>query len=547
MASLLTDEEVFGTAKPLSDEEVFGASAAAPRADPKIGQPEELTAWEKFASMFPDSWAATKGGKVGGFLRGAADPGVAIAQIAANATGNGKAVNDWVAGKEKEYQDARAIEGRDGIDFMRAAGNITATAPLGAVGSGVVKGAAVGAGAAALEPVNDTSRAGFWTEKAKDSALGAVGGAVMAPIFGALARVVSPNSSIDPAVKMLKDEGVEMSIGQTLGGVANQIEQKLTSVPFLGDAIANARRRGMESFQVAGLNRAVAPVGGKVTQGGHEGVKEAGDMLSAAYDAAANQVGHINFATPKMVSGLEQLETMVSQGLSPDMAAKFTGIADRVIARRISPNGSIVGQDLKKVDSELGQIAANWRGSQNPSDREFGDAVRQLQQLVRDGMADASPAYKAAKDAADEGWRSLVPMRKAAGSTGATNNEGISTPAQLMAAIKSGDKSVGKRATAEGEAWMQDLARAGQRLGTKVPDSGTVGRLANITALASAAAHPAIPAALAGSAALYSRPVQNALRTAVLKRPKGARKVANSLRELSTPAALAMGPLMQRD
>ena len=519
-------------------------AAPAPRADPKIGQPEELTWMEKLASNLPDSWAATKGGKVGGFLRGAADPAVAGAQLVANVTPAAQYMNDWVAGKEKEYQDARAIEGREGVDLMRAGGSLVATAPLGAAGAGIARGAAVGAGAAALDPVRDAD-GGFWAEKAKQAAIGAAGGAVLSPIMGALARVVSPKASTDEAVKMLRSEGVDMTVGQTLGGMANQVEQKLTSVPFLGDAISAARRKGIESFQVAGLNRAVAPVGGKVTQAGHEGVKEAGDILSAAYNKAADQVGHINFATPKVIDQLDQLEGMVRQGLSPDMAQKFTGIADRVVARRISPNGSIAGGDLKKVDSELGAIAAKWRSSPNPSDQEFGDAVRQLQQLVREGMADASPTYKAAKDAADEGWRSLVPMRGAA--KAAANNEGISTPAQLMAAIKAGDKTVGKRATAEGEAWMQDLARAGQRLGTKVPDSGTVGRLANVGALASGIAHPAIPAALAASAVLYTRPVQNVLRAAVLKRGKNAPRVANYLRELSTPAALAMGPLLQEN
>lgn len=513
---------------------------AAPRADPKIGQPEELTWMERLASKLPDSWAATKGGKAGGFLRGAADPAIAAAQVVANVTPAGKLVNDWVAGKEKEYQDARKVEGRDGVDFMRAGGQIAATAPLGALGSGVKAGAAVGAAGAALNPVVDT-KDGFWSEKWKDAALGAAGGAVMSPLFGALARLVSPKASTDPGLKMLRDEGVETSLGQTLGGWANVAEQKATSVPILGDLIANARNRGVESFNTAATNRAVAPVGGRVAGAGNETVKEAGDILSAAYNKAADEVGHINFATHKMVGQLGELEDMVRMEFTPDMAQKFMGIADRVVARRLSPNGSIVGNDLKKVDADLGKIAADWRASSLTSERQFGDAVRQLQQVVRDGMADASPTYKAAKDAADEGWRSLKTVRRAAGSAGAANNEGVFSPAQLMSAIKAGDKSLDKRATAEGTAWMQDLASAGQRLGTKIADSGTAGRLGQIAVLMNP--KTAVPIAL-GSVA-YTRPVQNVLRAAVSKRPKGARRVANSLRELSTPAALAVGPLLQ--
>lgn len=517
---------------------------AAPKADPKIGQPEELTWWEKLASNAPDSWAATKGGKVGGLVRGGADLGVAAAQIAANVVGAGKPVNDWVAAKEKEYQDARAIEGRDGFDAMRTIGNVAVTAPVpfGAAakgGAGILKAAGVGGATGALNPVTEGD---FWGEKGKQVGIGAATGAVLSPLMGALARVVSPNASIDPAVKLLRDEKVETSLGQTLGGWANVAEQKATSVPILGDFIANARNRGVESFNTAAANRAVAPVGGKVAGAGHETVKEAGDILSAAYNKAADDVGHINFATPQTVGKLAELEDMVRQGFTPDMAKKFEGIADRFVAKRLSPNGSIVGADLKKVDSDLGKIAADWRASSLASEREFGDAVRQLQQVVRDGMADASPAYKAAKDAADEGWRSLKTVRKAAGSAGAANNEGVFSPAQLMSAIKAGDRSLDKRATAEGAAWMQDLASAGQRLGTKIADSGTAGRLGQIAAIM----NPKTLIPIAAGSVAYTRPVQNVLRTAVLKRPKNARKVANSLRDMTVPLAYA-GALSTRE
>ncbi len=393
----------------------------------------------------------------------------------------------------------------------------------------------------ALNPVTEGD---FWSEKGKQAAIGAAGGAVASPLLGALARVVSPKASLDPAVKMLREEGVEPSFGQTLGGWANALEQKATSLPIMGDAIAAARKRGMETFNEAALNRTVAPIGGRVTQAGHEGVKEAGDLLSGAYNDAAKLVGHINFATPKLVGSLDELEGMVRQGLSPDMAKKFEGIAERTILRRMSPNGSIAGPDLKKVDSELGQIAAEWRKSTNPSDREFGAAVRQLQQVFRDGMADASPEYAAARAAADQGWAMLKRTRGAA--KAAKNEEGIFTPAQLNRQAEAFDNTVGKRATAEGDALMQDLARAGQRLGTKVPDSGTAGRLmAGAGAIAAGGLHLGIPAALAGGAALYSKPVQNALRALVLRRPDLAPDVANYLRRLSTPAALASGPLLQ--
>jgi hypothetical protein len=519
----------------------FVPDEEATRADPKIGQPEELTFAEKHIAPLLELAGlrgATKGGAVGRVLKGASDPAVAAAQMVANVLPGeaGASVNKWVADQERGYQADRAIEGSEGVDLLRAGGRILATAPLGAAaGAGVKAGAAIGAAEGALNPVTEGD---FWKTKGSDVAIGAAGGAVMSPLLGALARIVSPKASVDPAVKMLRDEGVTPSIGQTLGGWANALEQKATSLPIMGDMIAKARKEGIESFNEAALNRTVAPVGGKISQAGHEGVKEAGDILSGAYDDAAKTVGHINFATPKVMGSLEQLEDMVRQGLSPDMAKKFEGIAERTILRRMSPNGSIVGADLKKVDGELGQIAAEWRKSTNPADREFGAAVRQLQQVFRDGMADASPEYAAARAAADQGWAMLKRTRGAA--RAAKNEEGIFTPAQLNRQAESFDNTVGKRATAEGSALMQDLARAGQRLGTKIPDSGTAGRLmAGAAAIASGGLHLGIPAALGAGAAMYSKPMQNILREIVLRRPDMAPAVANYLRQLSTPAALA--------
>jgi hypothetical protein len=524
--------------------EEFAPAPDAPRADPKIGRPEELTFAEKHIAPLLELAGlrgATKGGVVGRTLKGASDPAVAAAQMVANVLPGeaGASVNKWVSDQEKQYQADRAIEGSTGVDLARAGGSLIATAPLGAVGAGVARGAAIGAGTAALDPVREEGN--FWGDKGQQAAIGAVGGAIASPLLSALARVVSPKASTDASVKMLRDEGVNPSFGQTLGGWANTLEQKAMSLPFVGDAVRGARREGVESFNEAALARALPA--GRLTKGaGHEGVKEVGDVLSSVYEGAAKNVGHVNLVGTTFDKNMAQLQQMTS-GLSPELATRFDRVLQNEVLRRMSPNGSVAGVEIKKIDSALGKIAADWRKSMDPSQREFGDAVRQLQQNFRDGLAEVDPAYAAAKAKADAGWAMLKRTRKAA--TSAKNEEGVFSPAQLNAAVQQFDNTVGKRATAEGDALLQDLARAGQRLGNKVPDSGTAGRLMAGPAALAAVVEPLSLAGVAAGYGIYSKAGQNLLRAMVLRRPDQAPAVANYLRQLSAPAALASGTAVQ--
>ena len=93
----------------------FDKFDAAPKA---IGAPEELTTLERIAASLPDWMAGSGGGvrgsAVGRLAMGAADPGVAAVQLAANAVGMGDSVNKRISEVEGQYQGARAAEGSTG-------------------------------------------------------------------------------------------------------------------------------------------------------------------------------------------------------------------------------------------------------------------------------------------------------------------------------------------------------------------------------------------------------------------------------------------------
>lgn len=528
-------------------------------ADPKIGQPQELTFAERHIAPVLEKLGfiegarnvgVSRGGAVGRVAMGMADPGVAIAQVAANAVGAGDAVNSRIKDVEDQYQAERKAVGSEGFDPLRMVGNaaITAPIPMGAAMKAasagtklVARGAAQGAVSGGLNPVVDGGE-NFWTDKGEQVGMGAIGGAVVSPLAGALARIASPKASINPDVALLRSEGVRPTIGQAAGGWANILEEKLTSVPILGDAIAHARRGAMDQFNTAAIARALQPVGGKASGVGNEAIAEAGDQISGAYQKALGSIKGVNLAERPFISKLDELEQMAT-GLSEPMKRVWDRELGEVM-RKVSPNGSVLASDLKAVDSRLGKIAADYRGASDPTQRELGDAVKQLQAIFKEQVGRQHPEVAAALKNADSAWAQLVRVENAGKK--AMNRDGVFTPAQYNMAVREGDKSVRKRATARGEALGQDLGSAAQNvLGNKYPDSGTPGRLLSaMGTIGSAAVHPAIPVGLTIAAGAYTSPVQNALVQLLTRRPDMAPKVANYLRQAALPASFAAGGML---
>lgn len=457
-------------------------------------------------------------------------------------------VNDLIKNQESDYQARRAGAGESGLDAWRLAGNVVSPVNLAIAGRApqaatflgkLASGVGAGAVSGALNPV--TQGDNFWKEKAKQVGIGAAAGAVVPTVMGAASRIVSPNASVDPAVTLLKNEGVNPTIGQTLGGWANAAEEKLQSLPIMGDMIRSARTDARNQFNNAGINRATNEVRASVNSIGHEGVKEAGDKISAVYNQGKDMLG--NFQIDQIgASEMANLQNMVTSLPSKEQGA-FTTIMNAV-KTDISPNGSIFGDGFKRIDSKLGNDAAKFSGSTDAYQSQVGDAIKELQRIITDNAKRANPEAASLLNSADRAWANLVPIEGAA--KAAVNHQGVFTPSQLNLAIRGADQSVRDRATARGTALMQDLSSAGQKvLGDKIPDSGTAGRaMWGLGALATGALNPAIPAALVGGAGLYTSPLQALFRGAVSSRPDLAKPVAEAFNKASpylVPAAAETG------
>lgn len=501
-------------------------------------------------------------------MRGAADPIEGGAQLLTHVLPDGvvnagNKLNNWladktglvakipdggmdalVAGNEKSYQDKRAAAGESGFDGYRTLGNLVSPANLAlmaktpqavSLAGKIGYGALAGATNALSTPVTDGD---FWGNKGTQVATGAAIGGAMAPVASAAARVISPKASVNPELEMLKREGVKPTVGQTLGGMANSIEEKLQSVPLVGDAISAARQRAREQFNTAAINRATRPIGETVEGAGQTAVAEAGNKISAVYEKAKTMLGGfpIDQQAQAEMSSLAQAAALLPQ--------KERGAFNRIYTNYIKGQPALTAETFKELDSKLGKEAAEFAGSNDAYQKKLGGAFQQLQAIINDNAKRANPQAAALFKQADEAWANLVRVEGA--SVGAKGTGGVFTPGQLTTAVRGADKSVRDRATARGAALMQDLATAGQNvLGNKVADSGTAGRLMlGGGALASSAVSPGIPLGLLAGAGLYTPAAQNLLRGLVSARPDAAQPIAEALRKSSpylVPAGAQIG------
>lgn len=450
-------------------------------------------------------------------------------------------LNQQISEHEAEYQRQRKAAGNEGIDFARMGGNILNPANLAiasripqALTTGGRIAAGLGGGALMGGITAPVTEGDYAKEKAKQMAVGgAFGGA-----FPAAGAMVNPK--VNPQVQMLMKEGVTPTPGQILGGTAQTIEDKLTSMPLLGDAIAYARKQGLNEFNSAALARALKSIGEKTENIGREGIADVREKLSSAYNALLPKLTFKADAT--FTSDLANLRQLASQ-LPEQEARQFENLIVNQLEKRMTPSGLMSGDTLKTVESELSRQAKGYLGEQSFDKRQLGSALEEALNLVRQNIQRTNPSQAKELSKINEGYAQYARLRDAAGRQGSL--EGQFTPAQLAAAVRGQDKTVGKRAYSEGTALMQDLTDAGKSvLSPKYPDSGTAGRAAlNIGGVGAASAGYISPEVLTGGA-IASLPYlpygRQAMAAMLAKRPTNAKEAAEAIRRLgpySAPAA----------
>lgn len=446
----------------------------------------------------------------------------------------------------KEYRALKdaspaALAGDIGMNLLATAGpgmamqggaTALASRAVPAFTAPTVGAAATGAGlAAATQPVLQGE------STLQNAALGAVGGAGGDLAARGLSRVVQPLRQSE-AVQKLVGEGIVPTPGQAAGAKSflGRFEQRLESLPLLGDIITKGRTRAIEELNRAAINRSL-PEGQAIKAVGRKAIQEADNIFDDAYRSV------LSGGEVRIGSGVDDALARVKA--NEDVFLKKTEEAElgelvENLKRRVPESGVVTAEMAKSMDSFLGKVAR-----ERAADGAFAGAVRELKRELRVSIAEGLGGVKSQilKDI-DGKYANFMRLLRAAGATG--SKEGIFSPEALQNSVRALDKT--KRAFAKGDALMQDLSDpAVDVLGKSVADSGTAGRALVGAGLLAGGANeyyggPGYLTALAAAPALYSRGGSRY----VIGDYAGQKTLADLLRR-SAPAASQVGRTLTKE
>lgn len=454
--------------------------------------------------------------------------------------GEHQRVEDINAANEKAYE--KEVGGHPQLDFGRLLGNAIVGTPIalampGAAAEGLtarlLSGAASGGAQGFLQPTDPNSEESYWNQRLHGAEFGAAGGAGGTLAAAIPARIIS--GATNPNIATLRSAGVTPSTGQLVGSWFNDLEQKATSIPGLGNAISAARQRAYDDLNRAAINRSLGHINESLdpkTALGRDAVTEMGDKISTAYNRVLSDPNLIWQADPQFMQSAARIG--VGANLAPAQFDQFKNLIQQQFAK-VPANGAIAGETYKEIESKFGKEAAQYMGSGDVDQRKLGQAYKDFQNLMRVQLRKNNPQHADMLSAIDAAYADAQRVEVAAAMQGA--KEGVFSPGQLSSAVKSQDKTLRDKAFARGQARMQDLSDAGKSvLGPTVPDSGTAGRLTLTNLALGAGTLPLVPA--------YSAPAQRALATILASRPQVAQPVASLVRSTSPVTTSGLAALL---
>lgn len=417
--------------------------------------------------------------------------------------------------------------------------------------SALAKGAASGAGYAALTPVTEpfADAGDFLKQKAEQMAVGAGAGAALGK--GAQ-MLLSPK--VSPELQELQRMGMTTF---TPGQLASQIpvvgrglratEQALTSLPLTGMAIRHGLEESAKDFNRAVANRVLEPMGQsvpKAVKSGEELVGYVNQRIEDAYDKITPklQLSNVRYKDPNSASGftttIKALNDKLGEVVQDLPSSTALNLADsvrnefnRLIIDPLVTKGSLTGKEFREAEKALGKIAFSYM--RNPTTYEVGVALRKLQGEMRQELANQNPKLADELRGLHLAFRRHLPFERAAGYVGAEGR--VFSPAQLESAIKAETKGKGQFASGQGLMYPEAQA-ALQIMGKTMPTSGTAerlltaGQVAKIPEAMAAATSPQMLAPLAITSMLYNRPAMQGLTTLATRRPE-------LMRQMASPAA----------
>jgi hypothetical protein len=279
---------------------------------------------------------------------------------------------------------------------------------------------------------------------------------------------------------------MRLTPGQQFGGALKTAEDSLSSVPFTGGALAKGRQLSIADLNRELYGRALAPIGETFTgkEVGRVGVKEVTKKLNDAYERLKPQLTW-RAQGSEWIADVTALTRKVSE-LPPELQKQARAIFDNNVAHNMERGGVMDGETFKRVESDLGTLAANYKSSTLGAERELGKRIEEMQGIMRDQLERSNPAVAAELQKLNSGWAVLVRIQEASARRAGSN--GIISPADLSNAVRKTDRTVRKGAFSRGDALLQDLSDPAQDvLPSGVGSSGTGERLLHASSLAQTA------------------------------------------------------------
>lgn len=390
------------------------------------------------------------------------------------------------------------------------------TSPLNAAFGGGIEGA-----------VTETARGGDIGDIAKAAAIGTA----TAGVGDAALRPAIRGIKMNPRAQNLVDQGVDVTTGGRMGRGGRNFEDKLTSVPGMGDAIIGAKNRERETFNRMLIDDALAPLANKppgkemipftpdiedITPRmdkvpgnvpvGPDAISFADAQISTRYDDVLDKM---TVTRDRAFTGeIDQLKIM-AESLPSKERTRFNQILDESLDTSISGGSDmLLGQTYKKVFRRIRDESLRYKKSPDAFQQDLGNALHETALALKRVGQRQNPVQAKRLDAADKSFAKMATIRKAAEKQGAEDN--IFTPNQYISEVRKG--ATGKQYS-QGRAFNQGIAAdARSVMAQKIPDSGTTGRAIAAGLLGGGAAStgtlvPALIGTGLGMAA-YSKPGQ---------------------------------------
>tara|TARA_R100001509_G_C4874907_1_gene218227 strand:- start:244 stop:1809 length:1566 start_codon:yes stop_codon:yes gene_type:complete len=302
--------------------------------------------------------------------------------------------------------------------------------------------------------------------------------AVSTAISTGLGKALPP---VTEKAKELIKQGVPLTLGQSVGGGIRKLEEGIKSIPFLGDPIVGAEIRATQGFNKATFRKVLEPLEkygvnlkkqlkGKTT--GNELYKTAEDIISNGYEKLKPKLQFPNRDELQSIYDdviLKQADTMPKS-----VNNQFLQDMDNIVYKNFSPDGSLSGDDFKKIQSGLREQIRGYISSGDQVTRNYANSYNKVLEALTDTLVKNNPKYAPQLNDLDFSFKMLNIVGKAVEKGG--TKQGTFTPNQLMQASRMADVGKNKKSFRKGEALMQDLANEGQALNLTLPDSGTATR-----------------------------------------------------------------------